>query len=398
MVIANLSCSVRFNLTGAPALVLTDTTTTPPAGIVGIFQITQPDGYVRNGNIASPDISVAGGSFSFPLTLDSNGQVQCGTYTIVYTATAPGYFSTDFTRTFVFDYVPSSLVLTENFDVFTPLLSYTDSTVYAKAGYTNGAVTRAWSATSTPTGTITGSASTLSLVFGGQYYDANYSITLTSSLLYTNSVNNWLTIQETLTKTVATYAETPPTVVEIVNMISDLKAALDAAINTCQTYDQLKADFEYAQTLFAHIMDKVKVNDMANIYTDLKDLLIVLNNYQVPAYTPTNLPIPPYNIAAFFPGAVWGSITGSITLQTDLVNYVTTRLAGTRFAATIGDTVNTSYTVTHNLNSLDVEVEVVEVSSGETVFADVTRSSVNAVVVSFATAPTLNQYRVIVMI
>ena len=398
MVIANLSCSVRFNLTGAPALVLTDTTTSPPVGIVGIFQITQPDGYVRNGNVSSPDISVAGGSFSFPLTLDSTGQVQRGTYTIVYTATAPGYFSTNFTRTFVFDYVPSALVLTENFDVFTPLLSYTDSTSYTKAGYTNGAITRAWSATSTPTGTITGSASTLSLAFGGQYYDANYSITLTSSLLYTNAVNSWLTIQETLTKTVATYAETPPTVSEIVNMISDLKAAMDAAVNTCQNYDQLKADFEYSQSLFGHIMDKVKVNDMANIYTDIKDLLVVLNNYQVPAYTPTNLPIPPYNIAAFFPGAVWGSITGSITLQTDLVNYITTRIGVSRFATTIGDATNTSYTVTHNFNTLDVGVEIIEVSSGETVFADIARTSVNAISVSFATAPTLNQYRVIVMI
>jgi len=298
----------------------------------------------------------------------------------------------------VFDYVPSALVLTENFDVFTPLLSYTDSTSYTKAGYTNGAITRAWSATSTPTGTITGSASTLSLAFGGQYYDANYSITLTSSLLYTNAVNNWLTIQETLTKTVATYAETPPTVAEIVDMISDIKAAMDAAVNTCQTYDQLKADFEYAQSLFGHIMDKVKVNDMTNIYTNLKDLLMVLNNYQVPAYAPTNLPIPPYNIAAFFPGAVWGSITGSITLQTDLVNYITTRIGVSRFATTIGDTTNTSYTVTHNFNTLDVEVEIVEVSSGETVFADIARTSVNAISVSFATAPTLNQYRVIVMI
>lgn len=395
--ISNLSFDVRFDLSGTPTLVLTDTTTSPPAGLVGIFAITQPDGYTRTGNIATPDISVAGGSFSIALRLNSSGGLQSGTYRIVYTGNAPSYLSTDFTREFVFDYQAPALVLTEDFDVFTPDLKYIDSTVYSKSGYTNGAVTRAWTAISTPTGTINGSTATFDMVFGGQYYDANYVVTLTSSLLYTNTTYNWLTVQETVTKSVNTYAETPPGVAQIVNEISDLKLTLDNAINTCQTYDNIKADFEYAQTLFLHIMDKIKVNDMDNIYVDLQDLLTVLNNYQIPAYTPTNLPIPPYDITSFFPGAVWGSITGTITLQTDLVNYIATQIAATKFAANIGNGVATSYAITHNLNSTDVEVEIFEVSSGETVYADVVRTSANIITVSFATAPTLDQYRVIIM-
>lgn len=395
--ISNLSFNVRFDLTGTPTLVLTDTTTSPPAGLVGIFAITQPDGYTRTGNIATPDISVAGGSFSIALRLSGSGELQSGTYRIVYTGNAPSYLSTDFTREFVFDYQAPSLVLTEDFDVFTPDLKYIDSTVYSKSGYTNGAVTRAWTAVSTPTGTITGSVATFDMVFGGQYYDANYVVTLTSSLLYTNTTYNWLTVQETVTKSVNTYAETPPTVSEIVDEISDLKIALNNAINSCQTYDQIKDDFEYAQTLFDHIMDKVKVNNMDNIYVDLKDLLAVLNNYQIPAYTPTNLPIPPYDILPFFPGGVWGSITGILTLQTDLVNYIATQIAATKFAASVGNGVATSYAITHNLNSTDVEVEIFEVSSGETVYADVVRTSANVVTVSFAAAPTSNQYRVIIM-
>lgn len=57
---------------------------------------------------------------------------------------------------------------------------------------------------------------------------------------------------------------------------------------------------------------------------------------------------------------------------------------------------STSATVTHSLNTTDVIVEVYEVSSGSTVMCDVTRASVNALTLGFSTAPTTNQYRVVV--
>lgn len=67
-----------------------------------------------------------------------------------------------------------------------------------------------------------------------------------------------------------------------------------------------------------------------------------------------------------------------------------------KFAATVGNGSLTTITVTHNLNTLDVQVQVVLVSTGETVITDVIRTGVNAVDVVFAVAPTTNQYRVIV--
>lgn len=57
---------------------------------------------------------------------------------------------------------------------------------------------------------------------------------------------------------------------------------------------------------------------------------------------------------------------------------------------------NTTYTVSHNLGSKDVTVEVYEVSTGETVYTDVTRGSTNAVTIGFAEAPTSGQYRVVI--
>lgn len=394
--IANVSFTVRFNLTGAPTLVLTDTTSTPPSGLVGIFQITQPDGYTRTGDINSPDIAAAGGSFSYTLRLDSNGAVQCGTYTIKYTAAAPGYLSTDFTRSFQFTYAPVALTLTEEFDVFTPNLSYKDDTVYSVANYNNGAVTRAWTAVSTPTGTITGSGATLSLEYLGEFYDANYAITLASSILYTHQTYSWLTISETITKTVNTYAETPPSPAQLVTEIHDVKLAWDEAANKCQEQADLRETFEMSQALFKHIVDRILLQQTDAIYEDIKDLIRILSNGQVPSYTPINQPIDPYDVSAFAPGAAWGNITGIIGAQTDLVTYIATQIADQNFAANIGNGSATTIDVTHGLNTLDVIVEVFKNSTGETVYVDTIRTGVNTVRLSFANAPTTNQYRVVI--
>lgn len=67
------------------------------------------------------------------------------------------------------------------------------------------------------------------------------------------------------------------------------------------------------------------------------------------------------------------------------------------YAQNLGDGSATSYTVTHNLNSRDVRVEVYRNSGNyDTVLAEVRRTSVNAVQIVFSVAPTANQFRVIV--
>lgn len=69
----------------------------------------------------------------------------------------------------------------------------------------------------------------------------------------------------------------------------------------------------------------------------------------------------------------------------------------TRYAASIGDGSSTSITVTHNLGTLDVVIEVYRNSDGVKVECDVTHATTNTLTLGFATAPTSNQYRVVVI-
>jgi hypothetical protein len=69
-----------------------------------------------------------------------------------------------------------------------------------------------------------------------------------------------------------------------------------------------------------------------------------------------------------------------------------------KYAVAIGDGTNTSYTVTHNLGSRDVVVQVTEAASPYAqVIADVEMTSTSAVTIKFAVAPTSGQYRVTVI-
>jgi hypothetical protein len=66
------------------------------------------------------------------------------------------------------------------------------------------------------------------------------------------------------------------------------------------------------------------------------------------------------------------------------------------YAANVGNGTNLSFVVTHSLNTLDVVIQLFENSTGDTVYTDVARTTVNTVTVTFATAPTTNQFRIVI--
>lgn len=69
-----------------------------------------------------------------------------------------------------------------------------------------------------------------------------------------------------------------------------------------------------------------------------------------------------------------------------------------KFTASVGNGAATQFTVTHNLNSRDVQIQVYRTAAPyDTVMVDVERDTVNSAVVRFATAPTTNAFRVVVV-
>lgn len=85
-----------------------------------------------------------------------------------------------------------------------------------------------------------------------------------------------------------------------------------------------------------------------------------------------------------------------ITVTSGGINIDTTSVV-TKYAASVGDGVNTSYTVTHNLGTRDVVVSVYDNSSPYAeVVCDVQHTSTTAITLLFSVAPTSNQYRVVV--
>lgn len=100
-------------------------------------------------------------------------------------------------------------------------------------------------------------------------------------------------------------------------------------------------------------------------------------------------------------GIVELATTAEATAGTDTARAVTPAGlaafgAARSFATSIGDGAATSYTVTHNLGTKDVIVQLYDVSTFDTVYADVKRNANNTVLVEFTSAPSSNDIRVLV--
>jgi hypothetical protein len=89
----------------------------------------------------------------------------------------------------------------------------------------------------------------------------------------------------------------------------------------------------------------------------------------------------------------WDESEGRWTASNGSASYIT----ALKYSENVGDGVETSFVITHGLNSRDAIVNVYDNSTYETVEVDVTRTNTNAVTISFAIAPSNNAYRVVVV-
>lgn len=77
-------------------------------------------------------------------------------------------------------------------------------------------------------------------------------------------------------------------------------------------------------------------------------------------------------------------------------DYVATQISNNSYAASIGNGSSTSIAVTHGLGTRDVIVQLFDNATYDTVYADVVRTDINNVTITFAVAPSANAYRVLV--
>lgn len=77
-----------------------------------------------------------------------------------------------------------------------------------------------------------------------------------------------------------------------------------------------------------------------------------------------------------------------------LKTYLDANVGG--YAANVGNATNTSFVLTHGLNTRDVTVAIYDNGTYEEVFTDVVLTSTTQITVSFATAPASNAYRVVI--
>jgi hypothetical protein len=89
---------------------------------------------------------------------------------------------------------------------------------------------------------------------------------------------------------------------------------------------------------------------------------------------------------------IWNEANNRWELQANDGNYYD--ISHGSYATSIGGA--TSITVTHNLNSRDVDVQLYDNATYETVIADVVRTTVNTITVYFNTAPSNNSIRVLI--
>lgn len=65
-------------------------------------------------------------------------------------------------------------------------------------------------------------------------------------------------------------------------------------------------------------------------------------------------------------------------------------------AANVGNNSDLAITVTHNLGSRDVNVQLYDAATYDTIYADTVRTTINSVTLTFTTAPGTNAYRVVI--
>ena len=90
---------------------------------------------------------------------------------------------------------------------------------------------------------------------------------------------------------------------------------------------------------------------------------------------------------------LWNETSDTWTLTNNGTNY---HNIVRKYSTDVGNSASTQFTITHNLGTRDVVVQVYDSSTYESVELDVARSTTSTITLTFASAPGTNAYRVVV--
>lgn len=146
-------------------------------------------------------------------------------------------------------------------------------------------------------------------------------------------------------------------------------------IGTDSDYTQAGVNIIKSLTLTDGVIQSFTSGDMQSASTTQKGVVELATNAETAAGASTTLAVTPAGLA---------SVVGGGTLSTS-----------NHFTANVGDGTNATLTVNHNFGLTDpdkVMVQLVEKSTGATVFTEVTNRAANSVDFVFSTVPTSAQY------
>lgn len=165
-------------------------------------------------------------------------------------------------------------------------------------------------------------------------------------------------------------------------------------------------NYVLSTTLTNTLKNYVKSTDLTttlNSYVKTTDLNTTLGSYVT--NTALNTKLNSYATTSAMNTALSGKANSSdlATVATtgsynDLKNKPTlTQGTVCKYTQNVGNGSATSFTITHNLNTRDVQVSIIENASPYAIcYTDVEATSLNSITVKFAQAPTTNQYKVVV--
>ena len=307
--------------TATRVLRLTDTST----GFTlakGNFSVTFPDGsQVLHTDFISPDISAPGGSVDIALITDIDNTVLTGTYVINFVALDATPTEYTLQRSLDFNWEKPIKNITNESDVVIPTIKFLDSTPYETSGNFTGTLTRNFYTTTPSTSEVgvitkTSVGDVLIPSNASKYYEGIYLVKSDISVAYTHSSLSWLTVLYTDLLQETYDIREAPTQLELVTLMNEYKDQIEVykTTNPAQ-YEILNEEYDLVIALYSHILARYDSGTLAGCKPILDQLLGLLPPTEPYTYKATQML--PFTFNAIG-GAFWGSITGTLSNQTDL--------------------------------------------------------------------------------